>query len=72
MIIPRQTLPHPSFLRTVIALGYFFVRCFWINWVIRYVLKLILEIYKTTFGHVLGEIYPKNAEDRHNHFQEIR
>ena len=44
MIIPRRT-PPPSFLRTVIALGYFFLRRFLINWVIQVCLE-------THFGYV--------------------
>ena len=51
MIIPRRT---PSFLETVIALGYFFLRGFLINWVIRYVLKQVLVVFETNFGYVLG------------------
>ena len=43
-------LSYAGFLRTVIALGYF-LRCFFfINWVIRYVLKQILVVFKTNFG----------------------
>ena len=57
--------PPPSFLRTVIALGYFFLRCFFNNWVIRYVLKQILVIFKTN----LVLFY---AFNRRNHFWEIR
>ena len=41
------------------------------NWVIWYVLKLILVMFKTNFGYVLCEIYPKNVIDRRNQFQEI-
>ena len=58
LIIPRLT--PSSFLRTVIALGYFFV-LFLSNWVIRYVLKQIWVMFKTNFDYVLGEIYPQNA-----------
>ena len=36
------------------------------NWVIRYVLKLILIIFLTDFGYVLGEIHPKILIDRRN------
>ena len=65
MIIPRCT--PPFFWRTVIALGYFFA-LFFNNWVIRYVMKLILVMFQTNFGYVLGEIYPKNVIDRRNQF----
>ena len=45
---------------------------FFFNWVIRYVLKLILVIFQANFGYVLGKIYPKNVIDRRNNkFQEI-
>ena len=56
MIIPRR-IPPPSFLKTVIALGFFFLHIFFfINWVTRYVLKQILVLFKASFGYVLGEI----------------
>ena len=59
--------PPPSFLRTVIALGYFFRVVFFINWVIRYFLKQILVMFVTNFGYVFGEIYQKNSIVRRNH-----
>ena len=70
MIIPRQT--PPLLFRTVIALGYFFVCCcFFYYLVIRYALKIILVLFQTNFGYVLGEIYFKNVIDRRTQFQEI-
>ena len=68
MIIPCRS-PSPSFFKTVIALGYFWGAVFYK--VIRYVLTLILVMFQTNFGCVLGEIYPKNVIDRSNQFQEI-
>ena len=58
MIIPRRT-PPPLFFKTAIALGHIFLRCFLMNWIIGYVLKLILVMFETNFGYVLGEIYLK-------------
>ena len=52
------TGPPLSFLRTVITLGYLFFAVFY-SWVIRYILKLILVMFQTNFGYVLGEIYQK-------------
>ena len=63
--------PPPLFFKTAIALGHIFLPCFFMNWIIEYVLKLILVMFKTNFGYFLGEIYPKNVIDRHNQFQEI-
>ena len=40
------------------------------NRVIRYVLKQIYVMFQTNFGYVLSEIYPKDAIDRRNQFQE--
>ena len=70
-IIPCRT-PPPLFFENCDRLRVFFSHCFFSNnWVIRYVLKLILVMFQTNFGYVLGEIYPKNVIDRHNQFQEI-
>ena len=51
MIVPRRTPLPPSFLRTVIALGYFFSNVFWIIGWFRFVLKNILGIFETNFGY---------------------
>ena len=60
MIIPR---PPPSFFRTVIALD-FFLRCFLINYVIRYIMKPFFVNFWVRF-------LPKNMLDGRNPFQEI-
>ena len=50
MIIPRRT-PPPSFLKTVIALRFFFLPdVFWLIGWFRYVLKHILGMFETNFG----------------------
>ena len=57
--------PPPSFLETVIALGYFFSRSFLIIWIVRYILKLILVNFWVRFEQ-------NNANGEHNSFQQIR
>ena len=47
--------PPPSFLKTVIAFGYFFAQ-FFVNMVIRYVLKQVLVVFETNFGYVLVKL----------------
>ena len=43
--------PPPSFLKTVIALRFFFCDVFWLIGWFRYVLKHILGMFKTHFGY---------------------
>ena len=58
MIIPRRT--PPLFFENCDCLTlFFFAHFFFINLVIRYGLTLILVMFETNFGYVLGEIYPK-------------
>ena len=66
MIIPAG--PPPLFFENCDQ--FCFALFFFNNWVIRYALKEILVMFQTNFGYVLGEIYPKNAIDRHYQFQD--